>query len=474
MGTTNEVRIRPVILCGGSGTRLWPTSRETMPKQFAVLLGKRSTFQETLLRVRNSKIFGRPLVVTNATHRFLAEMQMREVGVDADILIEPIARDSGPAIAAASVYLQEKSPGAPALVLAADHLVRDVPAFVGVVKAGLAAALAGRIVTFGILPTQPATGYGYIEPGEAVEGGARTVKRFVEKPDSRTALNFMSAGYLWNSGNFMFLPETVLREYEAFDPESIALVREAVTTAGTDLGAVTLSKDLFGVANRISFDYAVMERTAHAAVVAGSFGWSDVGSWDALWELSDKDDEGNAARGTVVFAQSRNNYASSDEALVTLLGVENLVVVSTRDAVLVADRTKATSVKALVEKLHAEGHPEATISARVYRPWGWYQTLDLAQRFQVKRIVVFPNGRLSLQKHFHRAEHWVVVKGTARITLGEKVQDLTENQSVYIPLGSVHRLENPGKINAEIIEVQTGTYLGEDDIERLEDDYRRG
>lgn len=473
MESANEIRVRPVILCGGSGTRLWPTSRGTMPKQFALLLGNRSTFQETLLRVADKHLFTRPLIVTNVIHRFLAEMQMREIGVEGDILVEPIGRDSGPAIAAASLHLHQSDPATPALILAADHVVRDVPAFVATVRAGVAAARAGRIVTFGILPTEPATGYGYIEPGAPVEGEARAVKRFVEKPDSRTALEFIGAGYLWNSGNFMFMPETVIEAYEALDPDSIGLIREAVMQARYDLGALSLSKELFGAARKISFDYAVMERTSRAAVVTGAFGWSDVGNWDALWALSDKDAAGNGSRGPVVFTDSRNNYAASEEPLVTLLGVEDLVVVATRDAVLVADRRKAASVKTLVEHLHAAGHPEATISARVYRPWGWYQTLDLARRFQVKRIVVFPKGRLSLQKHFHRAEHWVVVKGTARITLGDKVQELTENQSAYIPLGCVHRLENPGKINAEIIEVQTGAYLGEDDIERIEDDYRR-
>jgi mannose-1-phosphate guanylyltransferase/mannose-6-phosphate isomerase len=465
--------VRPVILCGGSGTRLWPVSREAMPKQFSPILGDRSTFQETLLRVKEATLFGKPLVVTNRAHRFLAEQQLREIGIEAEMLLEPTARDSGPAIIAASLYLDETSPGTLALVLAADHLVRDVPAFLDAVRGGLDAARAGRIVTFGIVPTQPATGYGYIEPGEAAEGKAQGVTRFVEKPDARTALDYIAKGYLWNSGNFLFAPRSVIGEYAAHDEGSVQQVRDALTQGEMDLGALAMAKAPFEAAKKISFDFAVMEKTRLAAVVPGAFGWSDIGGWDALWELTDRDEAGNAARGDVVFVDSQSNYASSETQLVTLLGVRDLVVVATRDAVLVADRNKAGDVKRLVETLRENGHPLANESARVYRPWGWYQTLELQERFQVKRIVVYPGGRLSLQKHFHRAEHWVVVKGTARVTVDDSVRELTENQSVYLPLGAVHRLENPGRIDVEIIEVQTGAYLGEDDIVRLEDVYRR-
>lgn len=473
MNSKTKPRVRPVILCGGSGTRLWPVSRESMPKQFATILGDRSSFQETLLRVKDARLFEKALVVTNQQHRFLAQQQMHEIGVEADIIVEPSARDSGPAILAASLYLAERAPESLALVLAADHLVRDVPAFREAVRAGLAAALAGRIVTFGVVPTQPATGFGYIEPGEAAEGGAKRVARFVEKPDVRTALDYMARGFLWNSGNFLFSPATVIAEYSTRDAESVARVRAALAGAEDDLGAVAMDGAAFGGANKISFDFAVMEHTTRAAVVPGAFGWSDIGGWDALWELTDKDDNDNAVRGRACFVDARANYVSSEGPLVSLLGVENLVVVATRDAILVADRTKAADVKTLVATLKEQGHDEATQSARVYRPWGWYQTLELQGRFQVKRIVVYPGGRLSLQKHFHRAEHWVVVKGTARVTVDATVSELTENESVYLPLGSVHRLENPGKIDVEIIEVQTGAYLGEDDIVRLEDAYRR-
>lgn len=466
-------RVRPVILCGGSGTRLWPVSREAMPKQFSAILGERSTFQETLLRVNDARLFDKPLVVTNQQYRFLAQQQMHEIGIEADFLIEPSARDSGPAILAASLYLAERTPDTLALVLAADHLVRDVLAFRTAVRAGIAAASAGRIVTFGIVPTQPATGYGYIEPGEAVEGGARKVTRFVEKPGAQTALDYITRGFLWNSGNFLFCPATVIAEYGARDAGGIEAVRAALAGAEDDLGALAMDGAAFDGANRISFDFAVMENTTRAAVVPGAFGWSDIGGWDVLWELADKDAQDNAARGRACFVEARGNYVSSEGALVSLLGVENLIVVATRDAILVADRTKAASVKALVATLRERGEAEATQSARVYRPWGWYQTLELQGRFRVKRIVVYPGGQLSLQKHFHRAEHWVVVKGTARVTLDGAVSELTENESVYLPLGSVHRLENPGKIDVEIIEVQTGAYLGEDDIVRIKDAYRR-
>ena len=465
--------VRPVILCGGSGTRLWPASRSSFPKQFAPLIGERSTFQETLLRVQDSAVFGRPLIVTNRAHRFIAEEQLRELGIAADLLLEPVARDSGPAIIAASLFLQDHNSEHLALVLAADHMVLDVPAFHAAVTQGIAAAAEGRIVTFGIVPTSPATGYGYIAPGEALPGGAKQVARFVEKPDAKTALEYIAKGYLWNSGNFLFSPAQVIEEYTEHDEQSVETVRSALAVAARDLDATVLDEAAFMAAQRLSFDYAVMEKTRNAAVVAGSFGWSDIGGWQALWEISPQDDKGNAAHGDVVFMDCENNYASSDDQLVTLLGVKDLVVVATQDAVLVADKANSAQVKNLVEHLREQGRGEANTHVRVFRPWGWYQTLDLQGRFQVKRIVVYPGGRLSLQKHFHRAEHWVVVKGTARVTVGEKVTELSENQSTYIPLGAVHRLENPGKINVEIIEVQTGAYLGEDDIVRIEDDYAR-
>jgi mannose-1-phosphate guanylyltransferase / mannose-6-phosphate isomerase len=471
--STTPLSVRPVIMCGGSGTRLWPASREAFPKQFAAIIGDRSTFQETLLRVQDPTIFGRPVIIANQAHRFMVERQLSEIGVEADILLEPVARDSGPAIIASSLFVAQQTPDALALVLAADHMVLKPEAFRAAVVAGREAASGGAIVTFGIVPTSPATGYGYIEPGAPLAGAARMVARFIEKPDAKTALNYMRDGYLWNSGNFLFRPEIVIGDYEAGDPTSVTAIRAALDTASRDLGVPILEEKAFSAARKISFDFAVMEKTRHAAVVAGDFGWSDIGGWDALWAIAEQDADGNAARGDARFIATEGSYVSSENQLVAMLGVRDLVVVATRDAILVADKARAGEVKSVVEALKREGRSEAVSHSRVYRPWGWYQTLELQDRFQVKRIVVYPGGKLSLQKHFHRAEHWVVVKGTARVTVDDTVTNLSENQSTYIPLGAVHRLENPGKIDVEIIEIQTGAYLGEDDIVRLEDVYHR-
>ncbi len=473
MGSNSDVLIRPVIMCGGSGTRLWPASREAFPKQFAPLLGARSTFQETLTRVSDPALFGKPLIVTNKIHRFMVERQVAEIGLAADILLEPVARDSGPAILASSLLVAEASPGALMLVLAADHLVLDVPAFRKAVVAGAEAARGGKIVTFGIVPNEPATGYGYIEPGEPGLGGAREVARFVEKPNAETALGYIASGYLWNSGNFLFQPETMIAEYASHDAQSVAHVQAALDKATTDLGVSILDEASFSAAGKISIDYAVMERTRLAAVVAGDFGWSDIGGWDALWAVTPHDAAGNAAVGDVTFLNSSGSYASSDGQLVAVLGMKDVVVVATRDAVLVADKTRSGEIKGLVDHLKRAGRVEALQHASVYRPWGWYRTLEQQDRFQTKRIVVYPGGQLSLQKHLHRSEHWVVVKGTARVRVDETVSELSENESIYIPRGARHRLENPGRIDLEVIEVQTGSYLGEDDIIRLEDVYDR-
>jgi mannose-1-phosphate guanylyltransferase/mannose-6-phosphate isomerase len=461
--------IRPVILCGGSGKRLWPISREAYPKQFAPILGKYSTFQDTLLRMKEPGVFGKPLVVTNHAHRFMVERQLGEIGIEADILLEPIARDSGPAVLAAATYLGHGSPGVLALMLAADHLVLKPKAFRDAVVAGRPVAAEGGIVTFGILPTSPATGYGYIHPGAESGEGVRMVSRFVEKPDAKRALEYVAAGYLWNSGNFLFDPRTVIGEYRATQPDCVAAVEAAVELASRDLGVDTLDVESFVKARKIAFDFAVMEKTTNAHVVAGDFGWSDIGDWNALWEVSEQDRAGNVGRGSVVMVDSKGTYVSSEDQLVATLGVKDLVVVATRDAVLVADRHSVGQVKQLVERLQEDGRPEASHHVRVFCPWGWYETLVQQDRFQAKRILVYPGGKLSLQKHSHRSEHWVVVRGTARVTVGEKVEDLIENQSVYIPLGEVHRLENPGRIDSEIIEVGTGVYLDEDNIVRLAD-----
>jgi mannose-1-phosphate guanylyltransferase/mannose-6-phosphate isomerase len=466
-------RIIPLIMCGGAGTRLWPASREVHPKQFLPLFGARSTFQNTLSRVSDAALFERPIVITNTAYRFMVLEQLAEIGLEADVLLEPMRRDSGPAIAAGAVFAQTRDKDAVVLALAADHVVRDTAAFVAACRQGLAAAQAGRIVTFGVEPERAATEYGYINPGEAISGEVRSVAKFVEKPDPVTAEKYIKAGYLWNSGNFMFRASVLLNEYGKVDDESIKAVSEAVVEAGRDLGFVTLDAGAFAKAKAISIDYAVMEKTSRAAVVPVRCGWSDVGSWHAVWELSDKDAQGNAAQGTAVFEDSRNCNVSSDGALVALEGVDDLVVVATQDAVLVSRQKDANGLKRLVAKLKTVAPQITEDHLKVHRPWGSYQSIDMGERHQVKRIVVKPGGRLSLQKHHHRSEHWIVVRGAALVTVNELVKTVHENESIYIPIGATHRMENPGKIPLELIEVQTGSYLGEDDIIRIEDDYRR-
>jgi mannose-1-phosphate guanylyltransferase/mannose-1-phosphate guanylyltransferase/mannose-6-phosphate isomerase len=466
-------RIIPLVMCGGAGTRLWPASREVRPKQFLPLFGPRSTFQDTLKRVSDPALFDRPIVITNAAYRFMVLEQLAEIGLEADILLEPVRRDSGPAIAAGATFAQTRDGEAVVLALAADHVVRDTDAFVAACRQGLAAANSGRIVTFGIRPERAATEYGYVNPGSVIAGEVREVTKFVEKPDPKTASDYVKAGYFWNSGNFMFRAATLLDEYRSVDPESVQAVTDAVTHAGRDLGFVTLDPDAFAKARAISIDYAVMEKTAHAAVIPVACGWSDVGSWRAVWELSGKDGQGNAAQGTAVFEDSRNCNVSTDRALVALEGVDDLVVVATQDAVLVSRQKDANGLKRLVARLKKVAPQVTEEHLRVHRPWGAYQSIDSGERHQVKRITVKAGGRLSLQKHHHRSEHWIVVRGTAKVTVDDVVKTVHENESIYIPIGAVHRLENPGKILLELIEVQTGSYLGEDDIIRIEDDYRR-
>jgi len=466
-------RIIPLIMCGGAGTRLWPASREVRPKQFLPLFGVRSTFQDTVLRVSDATLFERPIVITNAAYRFMVQEQLAEIGLEADVLLEPMRRDSGPAIAAGAAFAQTRDNDAIVLALAADHVVRDTAAFVAACRQGLVAADAGRIVTFGVEPERAATEYGYISPGEVISGEVRAVVKFVEKPDPVTAAGYIKSGYLWNSGNFMFRASVLLDEYRNVDADSVRVVSDAVTKAGRDLGFVTLDPDSFATARAISIDYAVMEKTSRAAVVPVACGWSDVGSWLAVWELSDKDAQGNAAQGAAVFEDSRNCNVSSDKALVALEGVDDLVVVATQDAILVSRQKDANGLKRLVARLKTVAPHVTEDHLRVHRPWGSYQSIDTGDRHQVKRIVVKPGNRLSLQKHHHRSEHWIVVRGTARVTVNELVKTVHENESIYIPIGAVHRLENPGKILLELIEVQTGSYLGEDDIIRIEDDYRR-
>ena len=465
--------IIPVLLAGGAGTRLWPVSRDALPKQFLPLVGERSSYQETLLRV-NDPMFAQPIVITGPDFHFFARRQAEAVGVDATVVIEPLRRNSGPAIAAAAAVARARDPEAVVLALAADHIILDAPEFRATCHAGRAGAEAGRIVTFGIKPTEPKTSYGYILPGEALGAeGVHTVARFVEKPDAVTAARYVQEGYLWNSGNFLFRADVLLNEVARLEPEMAAAVEEAVASATADLGFVRLGADAFARAPQKSIDYAVMEKTDRTAVVAGNFRWSDIGSWDALFDITPRDESGNVTHGPVVAEDTRGCVIHSDGRLTAAIGVNDLVVVSTADAVMVVPRARSQEVKELVARLKAEQHKEATEHKRGHRPWGYYETIDLGERFHVKRIVVNPGGMLSLQKHRHRAEHWVVVRGTAEVTIGEDTRAVHENESIFIPIGTVHRLANQGKIPLELIEVQTGSYLGEDDIVRLEDVYKR-
>ncbi len=465
--------IIPVLLAGGAGTRLWPVSRDALPKQFLPLVGERSSYQETLLRV-DDPMFAQPIVITGPDFHFFARRQAEAVGVDATVVIEPLRRDSGPAIAAAAAVARQRDPDAVVLALAADHIILDTPQFRATCRAGRAGAEAGRIVTFGIKPTEPKTSYGYILPGEALAPeGVHAVARFVEKPDAVTAARYVQEGYLWNSGNFLFRADVLLDEVARLEPEMAAAVEAAVAESTADLGFLRLEPEAFARAPQKSIDYAVMEKTDRAAVVAGDFRWSDIGSWDALFDITPRDDNGNVTHGPVVIEDTQGCVIHSDGRLTAAIGVNDLVVVSTADAVMVVPRARSQEVKELVARLKTEQRKEATEHKRGHRPWGYYETIDLGERFHVKRIVVNPGGMLSLQKHRHRAEHWVVVRGTAEVTIGEDTRAVHENESIFIPIGTVHRLANQGKIPLELIEVQTGSYLGEDDIVRLEDVYKR-
>jgi mannose-1-phosphate guanylyltransferase/mannose-6-phosphate isomerase len=466
-------KVTPVILCGGSGTRLWPASRESLPKQFIPLLGALSTFQATLRRVADSALFSRPLIVTNQKFRFLVEDQAKAIDLPIDILLEPMGRDSAPAIAAASLVLQENAPGDLALILAADHVINDTAGFIASVRDAVPAAINGTIMTFGIMPSFSSTAYGYIAPGKAIDEAAFTVSKFLEKPDTAKAEELVAAGCLWNSGNFLYRPDVMLKELATFEPELMKEVTTAVAEHELDLGARLLNAEAFGRATKISIDYAVMQRTRLAGVVKARFDWSDVGTWGSLWDASPHDENGNLSSGQVELLDTRNSIIHSENVLTTLVGLDDVVVVSTRDAVLVTKRDESGQIKTLVDTLKAKGRSEATEHIKMYRPWGAYERIDIGRRFQVKRITVNPGGRLSLQKHFHRSEHWVVVTGTAEVTIGDKVVILHENEGTYIPVGEVHRLANPGKIPLEIIEVQVGAYTGEDDIVRIEDTYGR-
>ena len=470
---TNPPPILPVILCGGTGTRLWPLSRESYPKQFWPLASDKTMLAETAARGSGAG-FLPPMVVCNEAHRFLVAEQLRDKG--ASIVLEPVGRNSAPAIAAAALIAEETAPGAVLWFMAADSAIGDVAALQAALAKAAAAARAGAIVTFGMQPTAPETGYGYIETGEALPGseGVQRIARFVEKPDAARAAEFFQTGrHLWNSGMFVATAATMLTEMEAHAPEVLKGVRAAVAGATRDGDFVRLEAAAFTATPSISIDYAVMERTQKSAVVPASIGWSDIGSWAALWEVQPKDAAGNATHGPVELVGAKNCYVRSEGILTGVIGLEDVVVVVTDDAVLAMHRDHAQDVKKLVDQLKARGAKEATEHRRAYRPWGHYEGLIMGDRFQVKKIEVRPGAKLSLQKHFHRAEHWVVVSGTAIVQRdGEEIM-LRENESVYLPLGCIHRMENPGKIPLTLIEVQSGSYLGEDDIVRFEDTYGR-
>ena len=471
-------KIVPVILAGGQGTRLWPLSRSARPKQFLELMGESSLFEQTLARVADRELYEAPIVLTNAEYRFLVAEQAQAAGVElAAVLLEPVARNTAPAIAAAA-FLAVASFGADAVlhVLASDHAIPADATYFAAVEAAARVARSGRLVTFGIVPKYAETGYGYIEAGAPLADGALEVARFVEKPDAKRAEEMVASGrYSWNSGMFMLAAKTFLDELQALSPETYAAAHEAVAKARKDLDFIRLDPEAFSRAPNISVDYAVFEKTKAAAVLPVSFGWSDLGSWDAVWKMSPKDAAGNTARGPVTLSNATNSLVVSEGAHVAVEGLDDVAVIASDDAVFVGRLSEAQLVGPLVKALKAvpatAGLTETHRTS--YRPWGGYSSLVMGDRFQVKRLFVKPGKRLSLQKHHHRSEHWVVVRGTAEVTVDGNVSMLSENQSVYLPLGCTHRLANPGKILLELIEVQTGSYLGEDDIVRIEDEFGR-
>jgi len=463
--------IQPVILSGGSGTRLWPLSRESYPKQFLPLAGQLTMLQATWQRVAPIASRG-PLVIANEEHRFVAAEQLQQVGAaPAAIILEPVGRNTAPAIAVAALEATRDGADALLLVLPSDHVITDEAAFRSAVHAAASAAEAGKLVTFGIVPAGPETGYGYIKAADGQ--GLRAVERFVEKPDLDTASGYVASGqYYWNSGMFLFKASRYLQELERLQPAMLAGSRTAWQQARRDTDFTRLDKEAFSAVPSDSIDYAVMEKTADAVVIPLDAGWNDVGSWTALRDVSQQDGDGNAHQGDVIAIDCRNTYAYG-QRLVAMVGLDDVIVVETDDAVLVGKADRMQEVKTVVAQLKADGRSEASWHRKVYRPWGAYDSIDNGERFQVKRITVKPGGTLSLQMHHHRAEHWIVVSGTAEVTRGDEVILLSENQSTYIPLGVTHRLRNPGKLPLELIEVQSGSYLGEDDIVRFEDTYGR-
>ncbi len=465
--------ILPVIMAGGSGTRLWPLSRSMYPKQFLNIVGDNTMLQDTVLRLANLETT-KSIVICNNEHRFLAAEQLQTIGERGDIILEPVGRNTAPAIALAALKASESGDDPLLLVLAADHVITNVIAFEESVQAAIKLANQDKLVTFGIVADSPETGYGYIHRGDSFGDDGYIVSQFVEKPNKEIAQQYIDSGdYYWNSGMFLFKASRYLEELNKYFPEILTACKKCMETATKDLDFIRIDEELFKQCPSESIDYAVMEKTSDAVVVPLDANWSDIGSWSAIWDVSDKDASGNRTLGDVITVDSKNCLVHGEERLITLLGVENIVVVDTKDSLLVADKAKVQEVKKIVEILKSSDREEWKIHREVYRPWGKYDSIDFGERYQVKRITVKAGAKLSVQMHHHRSEHWVVVSGTARVTNGEDVFFVSENESTYIPIGRIHALENPGKLPLELIEVQTGSYLGEDDIVRLEDNYGR-
>jgi mannose-1-phosphate guanylyltransferase / mannose-6-phosphate isomerase len=468
--------VHPVILCGGSGQRLWPLSRQSYPKQFVPLMGEETLFQTTLRRF-DDRGFAQPLIVTVDPFRFIVAEQMAAVGIKAaDVLIEPASRNTAPAILAAALWLAQSDPQAVMLVAPSDHVMPDPAAFRAAVATALPRALAGDLVTFGIAPTRPETGYGYLQLSQAADSGPQPLANFIEKPDAATALRMLATGgYLWNAGIFLFSVPALLAAFDLHAPEMAALVKASVCSAQPDLGFVRLGAGPWAQVAGNSIDYAIMEKAANLAVMPYLGGWSDLGSWDSVWQELGPDENGNVLSQNATAIDCEGSLLRSEAEGLELVGIglKDIVAIAMPDAVLIADKSQSQKVKEAVLALKAKSARQATAFPRDHRPWGWFDSLILGPRFQVKRIVVHPGAALSLQSHHHRSEHWIVVQGTAKVTVDDKVSLISENQSVYIPLGAVHRMENPGKLPMVLIEVQTGSYLGEDDIIRYQDSYAR-
>lgn len=462
--------ITPVIMAGGAGTRLWPLSRASHPKQFLALHGDKTMLQQTAERMSDLPT-SESITICNEEHRFFVAEQLREIDALGKVILEPVGRNTAPAIALAALTEKECDPLL--LVLAADHVITDQAAFTDAVMMAVPLAEAGKLVTFGIVPSEPHTGYGYIEAGEPLDG-IHSVTSFKEKPDLETAARYLRhGGYYWNSGMFLFRASRFLKELDIHRPDIVTACKQAVADLSTDLDFIRIGADAFSACPNDSIDYAVMERTDDAVVVPVDAGWNDIGSWSSLWDVSDKDDSGNATAGDVMLFETTNSFVRADEKLVALVGLDDVVVVSTKDATLIACKDRVQDAKVIASWLKDKGRPECELHREVYRPWGKYDAIDHGKRYQVKRITVKPGAKLSVQMHHHRAEHWVVVSGTAKVTNGKKTFLLSENESTFIPAGVVHALENPGIVPVEIIEVQSGSYLGEDDIVRFEDRYGR-